>query len=196
MWKTGIEVRKDMTAAVLRRKARSEKNGRVAARMLGIANILDGMDRTIAARSAGMDRQTLCDWVHRYNKEGLAGLGNRPQGRPERRLNKEQEREIEALVSKAPEGNLVRWRCADIKAEIEKRYGIVVHESTVGALLRRLGFRRMSVRPLHPENDPEALEAFKKTSQPVWRKSSRITPKAKRSSFGSKTKPVSDKKAR
>ena len=82
MWKTGIEVRKDMTAAVLRKKARSEKNGRIAARILGIANILDGMDRTMAARSAGMDRQTLCDWVHRYNEEGLAGLGNRPQGRP------------------------------------------------------------------------------------------------------------------
>jgi hypothetical protein len=54
----------------------------------------------------------------------------------------------------------------------------------------------MSVRPLHPENDPEALEAFKKTSPPVGRKSSRLTPKAKRSSFGSKTKPVLDKKER
>ncbi len=196
MWKIGVEVRKDMTAEVLRKKARSEKNGRVAARILGIANILDGMDRTTAARAAGMDRQTLCDWVHRYNEEGLAGLGNRPQGRPERRLNKEQEREIEALMSKAPEGNLVRWRCADIKAEIEKRYGIILHESTVGTLLRRLGFRRMSVRPLHPENDPEALAAFKKTSPPAWRKSSPITPKAKRSNSGSRTKPVLGKKER
>jgi transposase len=196
MWKIGIEVRKDMTAAVLRRKARSEKNGRLAARMLGIANILDGMDRAAAARAVGMDRQTLCDWVHRYNKEGLAGLGNRPQGRPQRRLSKEQEQEIEDLVSKAPDGNLVRWRCADIKAEIKKRYGIVLHESTVGALLRRLGFRRMSVRPLHPENDPEALEAFKKTLLLACQKSSRLTPKARRSSSGSKMKRASDKKER
>jgi len=196
MWKTGIEVRQDMTAAVLRKKARIEKNGRVAARILGIANILDGMDRRAAARAAGMDRQTLCDWVHRYNEGGLAGLGNRPQGRPQRRLSKEQEREIEALVSKAPTGNLVRWRCADIKEEIKKRYGIVLHESTVGTLLRRLGFRRMSVRPQNPENDPEALEAFKKTSPPAWQKSCPSTPKAKRLRSGSKTKPVSDKRER
>ena len=72
MWKVGIEVRQDMTAVVLQKKARSERDGRVAARLLGIANILDGMDRTSAARAAGMDRQTLCDWVHRYNQDGLA----------------------------------------------------------------------------------------------------------------------------
>ncbi len=101
--------------------------------------------------------------MHRSNEEGLVGLGHRPQ------VNQKQEREIEVVVSKAPEGHLVRWRCADIKAEREKRDGSVVHESTVGAMLRRLGFRRMSVRPLHPEKDPEALEALKKLRRPCGR---------------------------
>lgn len=91
MWQIGIEVRKDMTA-----------------RMLGIANILDGMERGAAARAAGMDRQTLCDWVRRYNQEGLAGLHNRPQGRPDRALTEEQEKEVETLALKEPEDNLVR----------------------------------------------------------------------------------------
>jgi transposase len=196
MWQVGIEVRKDITATTLRKKARGEKDGRVAARMLGIANILDGMERGAAARAAGMDRQTLCDWVHRYNKEGLAGLHNRPQGRPNRSLTEEQEKEIEALALKGPEGNLVRWRCVDLKKEIEKRFDVVLHERSVSKLLHRLGFRRMSVRPLHPQNDPEAVEAFKKTSPPRWLKPCPIEPKAKPSSSGSKTKRVSDKKAR
>lgn len=178
MWKVGIEVRQDMTAVVLRKKARSERDGRVAARLLGIANILDGMDRTSAARAAGMDRQTLCDWVHRYNQDGLAGLRNRPKGRPERRLTLAQEQEIGEMVSKAPPGNLVRWRCADVQAEIKKRYKVVLHESTVGHLLHRLGFCRMSVRPIHPKNIPEALETFKKTLPPLWKKSSPRTPVA------------------
>jgi transposase-like protein len=30
-----------------------------------------------AARNCGMDRQTLRDWVHRYNAGGLRGLSNR-----------------------------------------------------------------------------------------------------------------------
>ena len=196
MSRNGIEVRQDITASVLRKKARQEKNVLAASRILGIANILDGMDRTSAAKAAGMDRQTLCDWVHRYNQGGLAGLCNRPKGRPERSLTQEQEKKIADIVSKAPTGNLVRWRCADIKAEIEKRFGVTLHEATVGTLLRRLGFRRISVRPLHPQNDPEAVEAFKKTSLPAWQKSSLPTPKAKPSSSGSKTKQGLDKKGR
>jgi transposase len=195
MSRNGVEVRQDVTAGVLRKKARAEKDVLAASRMLGIANILDGMDRVSAAKAAGMDRQTLRDWVHRYNKEGIKGLRDRPKGRPERALTPQQEKEIATLASKEPEGNLVRWRCVDIQKEVKQRYGVVLHERSVGKLLRRLGFRRMSVRPIHPQNDPEAIEAFKKTSPGVWRKSSRPTPKTKPSSSGSKTKRGSDKKA-
>lgn len=196
MSRNGIEVRRDITAAAMRKKARAEKNVLAASRMLGIANILDGMDRASAAKAAGMDRQTLRDWVHRYNQEGLAGLCNRPKGRPERRLNEEQEQEIAEMVMQPPPNKLVRWRCADIKAEIEKRFGVSLHESTVGFLLQRLGFRRMSARPIHPKNNPEAVEAFKKTSLRAWRKSSPSTQKERLSSSGFKTKRGSDKKAR
>jgi transposase len=50
----------------------------LSARLIAIANALEGMDRASAARLAGMNRQTLRDWVHRYNAEGIAGLCNRP----------------------------------------------------------------------------------------------------------------------
>ena len=46
--------------------------------LIAIANAVEGMKRASAARLAGMDRQTLRDWVHRYNAEGIAGLCNRP----------------------------------------------------------------------------------------------------------------------
>ncbi len=60
--------------AVRRGGRRRSRSGRPIA----IANALEGMDRASAARLAGMDRQTLRDWVHRYNAEGIAGLCNRP----------------------------------------------------------------------------------------------------------------------
>jgi len=45
--------------------------------------VLDGGPRSEAACRNGMDRQTLRDWVHRYNAEGVAGLRDRPRpGRP------------------------------------------------------------------------------------------------------------------
>lgn len=72
-----LEFRKDRTAAVLRREAKGAGDARVARRILAIANALDGMSRDEAARSAGMDRQTLRDWVLRYNAHELDGLSDR-----------------------------------------------------------------------------------------------------------------------
>jgi len=53
---------------------------------------------------------------------------------------------------------------ARLKRRIEARFGVVMHERTAGNQLAALGFRRLSVGPQHPKSDPEAQEAFKKTS--------------------------------
>ncbi len=62
-------------------------------RMLALALVREGASRTDAAQAAGMDRQTLRDWVHRYNAEGFAGLRDRHGGGAPRLLSPEQERE-------------------------------------------------------------------------------------------------------
>src|SRR5450759_1419777 len=59
--------RLDLTASELRQEASVEKNGAAARRILALALVLGGMDRKTAAETCGMDRQTLRDWVHRYN---------------------------------------------------------------------------------------------------------------------------------
>ncbi|MBC4019433.1 winged helix-turn-helix domain-containing protein, partial [Siccirubricoccus deserti] len=136
--------------------------------MLAIALVLEGRSRAEAAESCGMDRQTLCDWVHRYNAEGLAGLADRRGAvgvKP--RLTPEQEAQVDAWVESGPDpalhGGLVRWRRVDLRDLIAHEFGVGLHERSVGKLLRRLDFRRLSVRPQHPESDPAAQEAFKKT---------------------------------
>ena len=68
--------RLDLTASELRKAASGEKNSAAARRILALALVLDGLDRKTAAETCGMDRQTLRDWVHRYNAAGLAGLRN------------------------------------------------------------------------------------------------------------------------
>ncbi len=57
----------------------------------------------------------------------------------------------------------MRWRQVDLKRKIEAMFGVGMHERTVGKQLAKLGFVRLSVRPRHPEADPAAQEAFKKT---------------------------------
>jgi transposase len=109
--------------------------------------------------------------VHRYTAEGLAGLFDRP-GRPgpKPRLSPAQEAELERWVETGPdlaEHGVVRWRRVDLRNLIEQRFGVRLHERTVGKLLHRLDFRQLSVRPQHPESDPAEQEAFKKTSS-AW----------------------------
>jgi len=79
---SALEIRKDRTPAVLR-SCQRETYGRLSRRILAIANALDGMSRKAAAEAAGMDRQTLRDWVLRYNEHGICGLTDRwGDGRP------------------------------------------------------------------------------------------------------------------
>ena len=163
-----IEItRKDLTPAQLRSVASKTSNARAARRMLALALVLEGVDRETAAESCGMERQTLRDWVHRYNAEGLAGLFNRRSpGRPPR-LSAEHKAALAAQVDKGPDPEIdgvVRWRRVDLKRWIEAQFGIIMHERTVGKQLTALGYRRLSVRPQHPKSDPAAQQAFKKTS--------------------------------
>jgi hypothetical protein len=69
--------RDEHDAASLRRAASSSRDAEAARRMLALALIVDGQPRSEAAKLCGMDRQTLRDWVHRYNAEALAGLSDR-----------------------------------------------------------------------------------------------------------------------
>lgn len=190
--------RLDYTAAELRGRAKRVDDADAARRMLALALVLDGKSRSEAAKSCGMDRQILCDWVHRYNAEGLDGLRNRTAPGAKPKLSAEQEREVAELVRRGPdlaEHGVVRWRRIDLAAVIEQRYGVKLAERSVGDLLRRLGFRRISVRPQCPEQDVAAQEAHKKTL-PIWSlPASRRMRAASRSSSGGKTRPASVSKA-
>ena len=80
-----IELREDFGADDLRRCAARAKDAAQTRRLLALAAVLDGMNRTEAARIGGMDRQTLRDWAHRFNQHGPDGLIDiKPSGRPPR----------------------------------------------------------------------------------------------------------------
>jgi Winged helix-turn helix len=64
--------RTSLTASELRGQAVKIKDGTVVRRVLAIALLLEGHSRDVAARMNGMTRQTLRDWVHRHNAEGVA----------------------------------------------------------------------------------------------------------------------------
>ena len=163
-----VKLRDDFSAAALRRLAVRTKNVNQSRRLLSLAAVQDGMNRTEAARIGGMDRQTLRDWVHRFNALGPEGLKDTwSKGNPPR-LSPDQQHELAALVEAGPDrvvDGVVRWRRVDLQRVIRERFGVRYHERTVGKVLKALGFSHISARPQHPKQDERTITAFKKTSR-------------------------------
>ena len=184
--------REDLTPAGLRRAAARTTDAAAARRMLAIALVLEGHTRSEAAEQCGMDRQTLRDWVHRYNAEGVSGLSDNPRkGGVPARLSVEQQEQVAAWVRQGPDlekDGVVRWRRVDLQAKVAEVFKVHLHERSIGKLLRRLGFRHISVRPRHPQADTSAQEAHKKTLPPWLPTSSRHTPVANRLNSGGRTR--------
>jgi transposase len=159
--------RPEHSAAELRAAASRCRNAAQTRRVLAIALVLEGTSRGEAARQCGMDRQTLRDWVHRYNEAGIPGLISRKQRGREPKLTESQMAELRELVLAGPDPdihNVVGWRCLDLRGEVARRFSVDVPERTIGKWLRKLDLRRLQPRPYHPEKDAAAQEAFKKTS--------------------------------
>ena len=164
---SALPLRTDYSATDLRVLAKRTKDNNQRRRLLSLAAVLDGMSRTDAARIGGMDRQTLRDWVHRFNQQGPHGLRDIHAGGVAPRLSSERLAELAAIVEAGPDHDrdgVVRWRRIDLKRVVKERFGVEFCEPYIGTILKRLGFSHKSVRPLHPKQNGEIVEAFKKTS--------------------------------
>ena len=165
---SAVRLREDYSAKELRGLARRSKDVNQSRRLLSLAAVRDGMDRGSAAKIGGMDRQTLRDWVHRFNRSGPEGLIDNWTEGPKPRLSEEQLAEFAAIVETGPNrkvDGVVRWRRIDLKRVIVEKFGVDYHQRYIGKLLKKLGFSHISARPRYPAQDERIVEAFKKTSR-------------------------------
>jgi transposase len=171
-----IPVRADYTASEVRRLAQRAKDAAQARRLLAIAAVLDGASREEAAKIGGMDRQTLRDWVIRFNEQGPDGLINIPSPGVPPKLNTMHKAFLARLVEEGPIPaihGVVRWRACDLIMRLHEEFGLSVSDDTIYRALQKLGFSHVSARPKAYKQNAKAMEAFKKTSPSVWRKSAR-----------------------
>lgn len=168
-----ISLREDFDGAALRRLAKGSKDSGQSRRFLALAEIYDGGRRTDAARIGDVGLQVIRDWVLRFNAKGPTGLidGKAP-GKP-RKLDNAQRQALARIVEDGPIpaiDGVVRWRRKDLALWIFEEFGISLEESSVGRELRALGFRKISARPRHKGQNEFAVEDFKKTFPPSWRR--------------------------
>ena len=169
-----IRLRDDYSGDELRRLARESRDAKQVRRLLALAAIRDGQSRTEAARIGGVGLQIVRDWVVRFNAEGPAALIDRKAPGKKPTLGPAERAALARAVEAGPKPYLdgvVRWRLIDLVQWLWDSFGVSVSETTVGRELRAMGFRKLTARPRHYAQDPEAVEAFKKTSPPAWRRS-------------------------
>jgi len=173
---TALAVRTDYSSKELRSLAKRVKNAGQARRLLAIAALLDGASRKDAAQLGGMDRQTLRDWVIRFNQQGPEGLINKSAPGAPSKLSKKHRAFLARLVEEGPIPaihGVVRWRACDLVMQLYEEFGISVSDDTVYRALKQLGFAHLSARPKAYKQDADAVEAFKKSFPTAWRRSAR-----------------------
>ena len=139
---SAVKLREDFSAEAFRRLAKRSKDANQSRRLLSLAAIRDGMDRCEAARIGGMDRQTLRDWVHRFNAHGPEGLIDNWMGGPKPRLSADHLAELAQIVETGPDPKIegvVRWRRVDLKRVIGERFGVEFHDAMSASFSRGLG---------------------------------------------------------
>ena len=167
-----IALRPDFTGVQLRALARHSKNASQARRLLALAVIYDGVARSEAARLGDVTLQIVRDWVVRFNAEGPRGLIDRkPPGQP-RLLNDIHRQALMATIESPPIPaihGVVRWRLCDLGQWLWEEFRVSVSKQTLSRELRTMGLRKLSARPKHYAQAPQAIETFKKLSHRAGR---------------------------
>src|ERR1700694_1546200 len=147
---TAIVVRADFSSQELRRLARRVKDAAQARRLLAIAAVLDGSSREQAAKIGGMDRQTLRDWVIRFNEQGPDGLVHKLSPGAPAKLTDKHKALLARLVEEGPipaVDGVVRWRACDLIMRLHEEFGISVSDDTVYRGLKDLRFSHVRAEP-------------------------------------------------
>ena len=178
-----IALRGDFDGATLRGLAKGTRDAKQSRRLLALSEIYDGGERRDAARIGGVGVQIVRDWVVRFNAEGPEGLIDRKAPGQPPKLDEAQRRALTRMIEDGPipaVHGVVRWRLADLIQWIWEEFRIVIAKQTLSRVVRSMGYRKLSARPRHHAQNPEAMADFKKTSPRSWRRSRAAKRRARR----------------
>lgn len=162
--KMPLRVAYPCTGVSLAAAAKDEPVGRVRQRILTLRLLRLGKTIPEVAPMLSISPTRLRQWVHRFNREGLAGLQDRPRpGRP-KSLTSELERAFRRRVLDGPQApdHVCTLRGRDIQGILTREFHASYSLSGTYFLLHRLKLSSLVPRPRSAHSDPMAQEAFKK----------------------------------
>ena len=173
-----MNVKSHHTTEELRALYRTEKNATLAQRIHGVYLASKGLTcPEIMAITAAACR-TIQQWVHKYNKQSIAGLRDKPRPGTPTKLPRKKEiklkKRIEAGPTKADGVSVLNGPA--IRRILEREFGVLYSRQGLYDLLHRLGYSCLCPRPQHEKANPQLQAEFKKTSSRRWIQSNRSTP--------------------
>lgn len=118
------------------------------------------------ARLLGVPTSVVEEWAYRYRDHGIEALYPRKQPGREPTLPREKHEEFKARMKAGPrEGDGVcTLRGKDAVRILNEEFKVEYTLNGVYDLLHRLNLSCLTPRPRHEKNDPEAMEAFKRSA--------------------------------
>lgn len=149
----------------LRARLKKTKDWRIQQKLLVVLNAtVDPRPAKEIGLHTGVAKQTVHNWISKYNRSGLKGIMGPGRGGRRKALMSKQEEALflEPFFDRAAEGEIAS--VGEIAKAIEARVGHSIHETSASRFLARNKWRRVMPRPHHPESNLEAQEEFKKKS--------------------------------
>lgn len=176
---------------------RTQINARLARRIQGVCLAKMGRTCPEIMRITGAARRTVQQWVAKYNHCGLDELFEKPRPGQPTKLPRDREEEFCRRIENGatPNDGVSVLNGPAIRRILEREFAVVYSLRGVLDLLHRLDYHCLCPRPQHEQADPNRQEQFKKSFRAYWTRSRKGTPERK-SKSGSRTKPVSDSRAR
>jgi len=109
----------------------------------------------------------ICNWVHRFEEDGLNGLRDKPKsGKPSRLSDKQKEELKNILQNNKPVDygyNTGTWNGPILIDYLKKTYAIEYKKAQIYNILKTLGFTYQKGRARYPEADERKRDEFKET---------------------------------
>jgi len=145
--------------------ARREWDGRVRVRLLALAHLQEGRTAREVGAMLKVHEKTVLKWLRRFRAGGIEGMAEQPGRGAKRRLRADQMPQLKALLAQAQVARSGgRLNGKEIQALMAQQLGVKYSLSGVYVVLHRAGLSWISARSKHPQRNPEAQDAFKKTS--------------------------------
>lgn len=179
--------------ALLRQKARRERNAKQRDRFRAVAMAIEGMITPAIMEKLDRSKNFVQRWSYAYRDGGIEALVEKQRsGRPVK-LSPDQEAAFKQRMIDGPTDadSTCTLRGTDARGILETEFGVQYSLPGVYALMHRLGLSCLKPRPQHLKNDPEKMQQWLDEAPFLSEKSKPDIP-AKISKSGSKTKSESD----